>query len=744
MHTRWQALDRGEPGTFGHPSPGARAASGRSEARPALVTAPSPGLAERLPLFPSGPPLAAAGFPDHPQARHACLIYEQAAESRAAVAAFFAAGQAAGERCLYHGGAANRRRVERALAAYRAAPGPSLLLAAGHTGSAAGPERVGVFAPPRDAGWKAWMDSIRDAERQALADGFTGLRVSWEMPAVATITAAASLAAVANLAEMEKLLDEVLAGSRCAVLCRYSRQRTPAHLLRQVLHSHPGAMIGGEAGTNVFYQPPSGSAESAEAGIEARVGRMLGQLCRELRRDRRLRELERRLAERGGEIERAGQEREQLLAMLAHELRNPLGAVSIALAVLRQRGAKCEGDETWRRALDTAERQVFHQAVLVDDLLEASRATSGEIELRREPLDLARLLPEVVDAHRTEVRDAGLALDTELAREALPVSGDRPRLWQAVAHLLQNAMKFSQAGGRLRVRLRRTAGDRAEISVRDSGIGIAPELLPHVFEIFTQADHTLDRSKGGLGVGLAMVKGVIERHGGEVQASSEGRAGGGSEFKLLLPLDSAVGNLDEIADGDGGETAADGFCPAPSNGAFPTPANGALPAPSNGAFPTPANGALPAPANGAHPAPPNGAFPVPANGASPAPATRARRVLVVEDNLDAAETMRDLLELSGFEVEIAGTGDAGVATARRFHPEVVLCDLGLPGMNGFEVAEALRHDPATAAARLIALTGYGDDEDRRRSHAAGFDLHLTKPVDPGLLRRLLANGVPRS
>ena len=730
MHNRWQALDPGEPGASGHLSPGAHAASGRSEARPSLVTAPSPvGLAERSPRLSSSPPLAAAGFPDPFQGRHVCLIYERAAESRAAVAAFFAAGQAAGERCLYHGGDANRRRIERALAAHRAAPGPSLLPAAGHAGGAAGPERVGIFAPPRGAGWTAWMDSIRDAERQALADGFAGLRVSWEMPpAVATIISDASLAAVANLAEMEQLLDESLAGSRCAVLCRYSRQRTPAHLLRQVLHSHPGAMIGGEAGANVFYQPPRGSAENADAGIEARVGRMLGQLCRELRRDRRLRELERRLAERGGEIERAGQEREQLLAMLAHELRNPLGAVTIALAVLRQRGAKCEADETWRRALDTAERQVFHQAVLVDDLLEASRATSGEIELRREPLDLARLVPEVVDAHRTEVREAGLALDTELAREALPVSGDRPRLWQAVAHLLQNAMKFSQAGGRVRVRLRRTAGGRAEISVRDSGIVIAPELLPHVFEVFTQADHTLDRSKGGLGVGLAMVKGVIERHGGEVRASSEGQAVGGSEFKLLLPLDPAGVDPDAIEERDGGETAADGCRPAPLNGALPTPANGALPAPPNGALPTPPNGALPAPANGA----------------LPAPARRARRVLVVEDNLDAAETLRDLLELSGFEVEIAASGDAGVATARRFHPEVVLCDLGLPGMNGFEVAKALRHDPETAGSRLIALTGYGDDEDRRRSHAAGFDLHLTKPVDPGLLRRLLANDVPRS
>jgi len=398
---------------------------------------------------------------------------------------------------------------------------------------------------------------------------------------------------------------------------------------------------------------------------------------RELRRERRVRDLERRLAESAAELDRADQEREQLLAMLGHELRNPLSTVSIALSVLRQRGARGEGDETWKRALDAAERQVFHQAALVDDLLEASRATRGEIDLHLEPLDLARLVPEVVDAYRDEMRDAGLVLDSDLTSQALPVSGDRLRLWQAVAHLMQNALKFSPPGGRVRVRLRRSGKGKAEISVRDRGIGISPQLLPHVFEVFTQADHTLDRAKGGLGIGLAVVKGVIEHHGGEVRASSDGEPGHGAEFKLLLPLDPS------LAPG----TAAAAVVPLPA-------------------------------------------------------AREARRVLVVEDHQDTLETLRDLLELAGFEVEIAASGADGVAAARQFHPDVVLCDLGLPGMNGYEVASTLRRDPATASARLIALTGYGSEEDRRRSHEAGFDIHLTKPVDPGLLRRLLSDVGP--
>jgi signal transduction histidine kinase/CheY-like chemotaxis protein len=625
---------------------------------------------------PAGPAVRTAAFrgsalPDLRHALHVCLVYERAAEARAAVVAFFAAGLAAGERCLYQGGGANWRRLERALATARLAAE-----AGGHTALGA----LGEIAGPPSGGPRAWLELVREAERRALADGFSGLRVSWEMPPE---PGRWTLAEIAELAEMEELLDRVFAGAHTSLLCRYSRQRSPADLLQRVMHSHPAAMLGGEVGANVFYAP-----EPAVPGAphgEERVQRMLAQLRRELRRERRLRDLERRLADNAVELDRADQDREQLLAMLGHELRNPLSTVSIALSVLRQRGARREGDETWRRALDTAERQVFHQAALVDDMLEASRATRGEIDLHLEPLDLARLVPDVVDAYRDEMRDAGLALDADLTPQALPVSGDRLRLWQAVAHLLQNALKFSPPGGRVRVRLRRSGEGKAEISVRDRGVGISPELLPHVFEVFTQADHTLDRAKGGLGIGLTVVKGVIEHHGGEVQASSDGEPGHGAEFKLLLPLDPA----------------------SAASAPEATEAAGA------------AGGRLPA-------------------------APEARRVLVVEDHLDTSETLRDLLELSGFEVRIAGSGADGVAAARQFHPDVVLCDLGLPGMNGYEVASTLRRDPATAAARLIALTGYGSEEDRRRSHEAGFDIHLTKPVDPALLRRLLSAGGPAS
>jgi signal transduction histidine kinase/CheY-like chemotaxis protein len=630
-----------------------------ADAAPSAPRARPPGGEEQRPAI-ERIERRAAGLFGLPQGSHACLVYERSAEARAAVVAFFAAGLASGERCLYLGGSASWRRIERALA--------DAGLPAGAGGRAATGAPCLGERPWRGGDPRAWLDLIRDAERQALADGFSGLRLSWEM------APDPDPARQPEMAELEALVERDLAGGRTTLLCRYSRQRTPAALLHQAMRRHPAAMLGGEIGANAFYEPPR-VAPGAHPG-EERVGRMLAQLRRELRRERRLRDLERRLAEREAELDHADHDREQLIAMLAHELRNPLSTVSVALQVLRLRGAGGQADETWKRALDAAEREVFHQAALVDDLLEASRVTRGQVDLHREPLDLARLVPEVVDAYRDELREAGLGLDLDLPHEALPVLGDRLRLWQAVVHLLQNALKFSPRGGRVKVRLRRAAGGRAEILVRDNGIGISPELLPHVFDVFTQADHTLDRAQGGLGLGLAVVKGLIELHGGEVEARSEGQTGKGSEFKLLLPLAAAAGGEDA-----------------------PAAAATRLPAP---------------------------------------PDETARRVLVIEDNQDTATIMRDFLELSGFEVETASSGGDGLDRARRFRPEIVLCDLGLPGMNGFEVASALRRDPQTAAARLIALTGYGGDEDRRRSREAGFELHLTKPVDPAMLRRLLS------
>jgi CheY-like chemotaxis protein/anti-sigma regulatory factor (Ser/Thr protein kinase) len=305
--------------------------------------------------------------------------------------------------------------------------------------------------------------------------------------------------------------------------------------------------------------------------------------------------------------------------------------------------------------------------------------TRGEIELNCEQLDLARLVRDTVEGYRETLRNAGLQLDLALPETALPVRGDRLRLSQALANLLRNAAKFTPPGGQIAVRAGRAAeGGRAEVVVQDTGVGIPPEVLPHVFEIFTQADRSLDRAAGGLGVGLAVVKGLIDMHGGEVEARSLG-SGQGAELILRLPLEAPMERPAE----------------APAE---PRPEE-------------------------AH-----------------VHADEARRILVVEDNPDAAATMRDFLELSGHEVALACNGSDGVQAAREFHPEVVLCDLGLPGMDGFEVAAALRSDPATASAKLIAVTGYGREEDRRRSKEAGFDLHLTKPVDPAQLKRVLREG----
>ncbi|HEX7185231.1 MAG TPA: MEDS domain-containing protein [Thermoanaerobaculia bacterium] len=589
------------------------------------------------------------------QGDHLCLIYESYDELTAALVAFFKTGLTAGERCLYIGSPPGSHRIEGALRdaglpVGRELDRGALVLLTQRERWLPG----GTFDP-----W-AMMDLLRQAEQQALDDGFSGLRATWDMGWVLD-----GVPGRERLIEYEAHLNRFLAGSRTSALCRYSRSRTEALLIHDVLHTHPLAVLGEQVCPNVFYEPPEMvlGDRSPEDGADW----MIAQLRRARLNEEKLEELSLRLSQKRVALERADRSKEEFLAMLAHELRNPLGTISNALQVLRLKG---EGDETWRRAIDAAERQVLHQALLVDDLLEASRVTRGQIELHCEELDLVDLVRETVDGYRTPLRNAGLEIDLDLPDEPLPVRGDRMRLSQALSNLLHNATKFTAPGGRISVRAGRTKGGRrAEVVVCDTGAGISPEILPHVFEVFTQADNSLDRALGGLGVGLAVVKGLIELHGGEVRAASEG-VGRGAELTLLLPLQTQAAPPEEKAE------------------------------------------------------------PVPVEGG-------ARRILVVEDNPDAAATMRDFLELSGHEVELAANGSDGVEAARHFHPDLVLCDLGLPGMNGYEVAAELRRDPATASARLIAVTGYGRDEDRRRSKEAGFDLHLTKPVDPAQLRQLL-------
>jgi PAS domain S-box-containing protein len=366
-------------------------------------------------------------------------------------------------------------------------------------------------------------------------------------------------------------------------------------------------------------------------------------------------------------LKEADRRKNEFLAMLGHELRNPLAPIRNAVAVLR---LQRDGDPLLHRAEEMIDRQVTHMARLVDDLLDVSRISRGKILLRKERLDLVELVRAVVEDHRAGVEESGLALALDLPDQPLWVDGDPTRLAQALGNLLHNAGKFTDTGGGITVAVQRDpVHGCAEVAVQDTGIGMEPEMVGRLFETFSQADHSLDRSRGGLGLGLALVKGLVDLHGGRVMAASEG-LGRGSRFTLCLPLAAA---------------------------------------------------------------------PVPAGEPAPAGrATGALHVLIIEDHPDAAESMQMLLQLYGHEAEIALDGPAGLAAARRFRPDVVLCDIGLPGgMDGYAVARAVRADPELRALRLIALTGYGQEEDQARSHEAGFDLHLTKPVDPAALEKLL-------
>ncbi|MGV3722901.1 MAG: PAS domain S-box protein [Actinomycetota bacterium] len=376
--------------------------------------------------------------------------------------------------------------------------------------------------------------------------------------------------------------------------------------------------------------------------------------------------LEAELRRRVDELAAADQRKDEFLAMLAHELRNPLGAISNAVHVLKKPAADAA---TRERAVQVLQRQVLHQSRMVGDLLDVSRLTRGLVAIRRERVDLNLLLRETGEDYRATLEARGLELKLSLSDQPLWVNGDAIRLTQVVGNLISNAAKFTDAGGRVTLATELTSAGFGRVTVSDTGEGIPTPLLPVIFGSFVQGDRTLARSRGGLGLGLAIVKGLVELHGGTVRADSRGR-GQGAQFSFSLPLTTA---------------------------------------------------------------------PVAAAASAIAPpvSCEALRVLVVEDNRDAAETLRDVLEMQGYEVALALTGAAALDKARDWKPDVVLCDIGLPAMDGYEVARALRGDPALNPRRLIAVTGYGEDEHRRRAQEAGFDQHLLKPVDPDALHRLL-------
>ena len=367
------------------------------------------------------------------------------------------------------------------------------------------------------------------------------------------------------------------------------------------------------------------------------------------------------------ELEESQQRTHEFLAMLSHELRNPLAPLKTSVDIMRLREMS---DPVLIRARDVIDRQVQHLTHIIDELLDVSRITSGRIRLTSETLDLQGVVLRAVEAARPLFDSKGHTLEIEAPASHVWVRGDLTRLTQVFVNLLNNAAKYTPDRGRIEVSIRST-DKSAAVHIRDNGIGIAAELLPRMFDLFTQGDRPLDRTDGGLGVGLALVHRLVSLHGGVVKAFSEG-IGRGSELVVTLPQ----------------------YCQEIS-------------------------------------------MPVASDPPPPEPQQKRRRLMVIDDNKDAAESMSMLFELWGHEVICAYDGRGALETAAKYRPDAVFLDIGLPGMDGYEIAERLRELPESARTVLVAITGYGQDEDRRRSREAGIDHHLVKPVSPETLHKLL-------
>lgn len=368
------------------------------------------------------------------------------------------------------------------------------------------------------------------------------------------------------------------------------------------------------------------------------------------------------------ELKETDRRKNEFLAMLSHELRNPLAPIRNALQIMKMPGVTAEEIDAARQM---TERQVQHLVRLVDDLLDVSRIMRGRIELRKETVELPAIIANAVETVQPILDAQGQHLNVQLPPEPLKLAGDPTRLVQVFGNLLNNAAKYSQGPGQIDL-CAECQGQEVVVRIKDQGMGMGPDLLPQVFDLFVQGDASLDRSRGGLGIGLTVVRKLIELHGGQISAHSEG-IGKGSTFTVRLPL-----------------------LPV-------SPLNPRVEAMAPQAGPTP-----------------------------------TRKVLVVDDNLDAAHSLATLLQIWGHEICIAHSGPEALQAAATFQPEIVLLDIGLPGMNGYEVARQLRQQPRSQRLVLAAVTGYGQEHDRRQSGEAGFDHHLTKPVAPATLQNLLA------
>jgi len=370
------------------------------------------------------------------------------------------------------------------------------------------------------------------------------------------------------------------------------------------------------------------------------------------------------------EAREADRRKDEFLAMLGHELRNPLSPMVTALQLMRMKdGAALERERT------IIERQVEHLTRLVDDLLDVSRITRGKVQLKRGRIDLAAVLMKAAEMAGPLLEQRSHYLEMPAPAGPLFVDGDPARLAQVLANLLNNAAKYTDPGGRIVVSAV-GEGEQAVVRVRDNGAGIAPNILPRIFDMFVQEGRSIDRSQGGLGLGLAIVRSLVELHGGTVSVHSEG-LGRGSEFVVRLPLVKQHVHA-------GGEVRS----PPPE---APTPRGD----------------------------------------------SRGVRLLLVDDNRDAIELLTEFLDTKGYVTRMALDGPTGLAAANAFQPHIALLDVGLPVMDGYELASRLRQEPSLKGIKLVAITGYGQESDRHRAHAAGFDLHLVKPIEPGQLLRIL-------
>jgi signal transduction histidine kinase len=471
--------------------------------------------------------------------------------------------------------------------------------------------------------------------------------------------------------DLSEGLARLASGSYAAVLLDLSLGETQGIATFRAVHDRaPSVPVVVLTGSN----DEALAAEALHAGaqdylVKGQVDRDL--LPRSLRYAIERGRIEEQLRQRALELTESGRRKDEFLAILSHELRNPLSPLIMAAELLRKPRL---GDDERQWAQAMIERQVHTITRLVDDLLDISRISRGKLTLRKESMDLSVPVRRALEATKLLFEEHRHALAVSLPNEPIWINGDPVRLEQIVVNLLTNAAKYTEPGGRVWLSVT-TQNTEALITVRDTGIGIPPHMLDRIFELFTQVDSSTNRQfQWGMGVGLALVRGFVELHEGTIQAKSPGR-GGGSEFLIRLPLLQPARSMEKPSQHPSAETT-------------PTADPGC-------------------------------------------------KVLIAEDHVDSARCMARMLQLWHHNVRVVNTGTAALAAAREFLPDVMLLDIGLPGMDGYEVARTLRTEAGFGQTLMLALTGYGREEDRQRAADAGFNSHLTKPVDPETLRKIL-------